>query len=459
MTRAHSKYMIIGNSVAAIGAVEAIRQIDLNGSIMIISDEIFPAYSRPLISQYVTGEKDLDGLLYRPRDFYQRMKVETLLGVRATGIDYSNKIVSTSTGEEISYGKLLLATGARPGVPPIKGLGLPGVFTFTTLLDAMKIRDYLPKVKEIVIIGGGLIGLQAAEALARLNRKVTVVEFMPRILSPVLDQTGADMVMNLFARNGVEILTGKAASEIIPDTDGSADGSTDGSAGAVVLKDGTSLPCDMVIIATGVVPRLELARSEAGNSHGCPETGRGILVNDAMETTVPGVYAAGDAALGKDLLSGAARPLPIWPNAYLQGRVAGLNMAGRHSSFRGGLAMNAIHFFGLPVVSAGIFDAPEKDESGAEWEMVSELKREKGFYRKIVLRGNKAVGMIGIGDGVERAGVIVGCIANQIDCKSFKIDLLRNPGISLFPGSIRQGMTFGRIGNEWWRSREEAGVV
>ncbi|HHY47903.1 MAG TPA: NAD(P)/FAD-dependent oxidoreductase [Firmicutes bacterium] len=445
-----TEYLIVGNSVAAIGAIEAIRELDSGGSIVLISDEGFPVYSRPLISQYLTGERDLDGILYRSRDFYRRMNVNAILGVRVTGVDYPARVVSTASGDEIHYKKLLLATGARPALPPISGIDLPGVFTFTTLADAIQIREYLPRVRDVVIVGGGLIGLQAAEALARLDLKVSVVEFMPRILSPVLDQAASDIVASLFSQNGVDILTSKAASEIVA---GPA-----GSAGAVVLKDGTALPCDMVIVATGVSPRIDLAKPDAGDSCSHPATGRGIFVNGRMETTMPGVYAAGDVAIGMDLLTGAARAIPIWPNAYLQGRIAGLNMAGKPTAFRGGLAMNAFHFFGLPAVSAGIFDPPKESEPGTKWEILYELKPDMRFYRKLVLRDNKVVGMIGIGAGVERAGVIVGCMANQINCESFKVGLLRDPGIGLFPGPIRRGMILGQVGAGWWRS-EEAGAV
>lgn len=506
--RFSAKYVIIGGSVAAVGAIEALRAEDPGSPLALVTEDRVSPYSRPLISHYLTGERDLDGIRYRPPDFYSRLGVKTFLQTRATRVDFPDHCVHAEgpAGEayEITYEKLLLATGSRPVRPPIQGLEAQGVFSFTSLEDAEAIRAFLPRVKAVVVIGGGLIGLQAAEALSNLGRQVAVVEFQPRILSPVLDAVASGYVEQAFAAHGVRILTSAAAQRVLVDSAGSVAG--------VALKDGQVLPCQMVIVAAGVTPRTELAGAGFAPAP-APGAPRAIGVDERMQVQADlqasggaAVYAAGDAALGPDLLSGAARPLPIWPNAYLQGRVAGLNMAGRPTRFRGGLSMNSSHFFGLPVVSAGLFDVPEGADP-QEWEVLTlsadgtppaaarpghaprvgtsssfavrpgarpgraaarsgagpghpQVPVASGagpFYRKIILRHGRIVGLVAVGAGIDRAGVLVGAMANGVDCSRCKEDLLRNPGIAALPEQVAAAMRTGRFGSHWWMAgdREE----
>ncbi|NPV53018.1 MAG: FAD-dependent oxidoreductase [Firmicutes bacterium] len=417
----HYKYAIIGNSVAAVGAIEAIRKVDSEGTIAVFSEEATPPYSRPLISLCLTGERNGEEILYRSPDFYEKMKVDAFLGCRVERIEpkssrllvlpvkdpggssagsHLESSINTS-GWLVSYDRLLIATGGKPFIPPVPGAdaGFENVFTFTTLEDARKIRSEFdaiararraeiggPARPRAVVIGGGLIGLQAAEALVKLGAHVTVVELMDRLLAPALDAAGAAMVESVFKDHGVEIIKGASAREIREGTGaeeafGERSGRRAGSviitykkaaagqadisrveasrAGAGRMGAGQTgagheleLECDLVVIATGVVPRKELA-VDAGLA-----VNKGILVEHRMETSIPGIFAAGDVAEGPDLLLGGRRPIPIWPNAYLQGRTAGFNMAGREDVTMSGFAMNAAHFFGFSIVSAGIFDPP-----------------------------------------------------------------------------------------------------
>lgn len=418
-------YVIVGSSVAAVAAVEAIRGVDGTGSVLVLGEEKVAAYSRPLISHHFAGKRDVVDMIYPRPGFWDKMGTTVRIGTRVVSCDLKRKTVTTDKGDDIGYGVLLLATGSRPGVPPIEeGLELDGVFTLTNLEDSQNIKEYLPRVRRVCVIGGGLIGLQAAEALIELGRQVTVVEFMERILGRVFDDVASSVVEELFREHGAEIMTRASARRIVPSQSGPA------RVGEVVLQDGTRIPADMVIVATGVAPRKELADA-AGI-----ETNVGILVDRFMRTSALDVFAAGDVAEGHDLLTGTRRAIPLWPNAYLQGRIAGLNMAGRQTTFPGGVAMNAAHFFGFPAVSAGIFD-PSAD---AEYDVLQEYRPEKKTYRKLVTRNGCPVGFIFTGDAVDRSGVILGLIRARVGISDCKEELFKCPGLAALPEPLRREM-------------------
>lgn len=400
-------YLIVGNSVAAVAAVEAIREVDRSGSLAVVGEEPHPAYSRPAISYLLTGEKTAEQLAYRDSDFYRRMAVELLAPRRAVAVDPAHRRVTLEDGARLDYGKLLLATGGRRVTPPIAGADRPGVFGFISIADVAALKEHIERhqARRAVVVGGGLIGLQAAEALLRIGLTVTVVELMDRLLALNLDRRASATVEELFRSHGVELFLGAAAKEFQPRPG-------EERVGAVVLAGGEELPCDLVVLAAGVAPRAELAR-EAGI-----RVVKGIAVDQHMATSAPDVYAAGDVAEAYDFLEERARPIPIWPNAYHEGRTAGLNMAGRERRYRGEMAMNALHFFGTPAISVGQYDPPEE---GYE---VRELAGE-GFYRRLVFKGEMLVGLVCVGDAVDRCGIATGCIRDRIPLsEEFKEKLL-----------------------------------
>ena len=171
-------YVIIGNSAAAVGAIERIRKNDRSGKITVISDEVHTCYSRPLITYYLADKVKNAGMCYRDKSFYAKNKVKTLLGKKVVSISTSRKKVELDDGKDISYDKLLITTGGKPFVPPIKGADKENVFTFTIFDDAIALKKLVPKIKRAVVIGGGFIGLKTAEALAEVGVKVTIVELM-----------------------------------------------------------------------------------------------------------------------------------------------------------------------------------------------------------------------------------------------------------------------------------------
>ncbi len=409
-----AKYLIIGNSAGGIGAAEAIREADKQGSIMMVSDEPYPAYSRPLISEHLAEGCSLERMRYRPADFYERNLISTILGQKAVNLDLTERTLTLNSGSTISWQKLLLATGGLPIVPPIKGAERKGIFTFTTLDDAKAIDRYLDETDRVMVIGGGLIGVSVTEALVKRGAKVTIVEMKDRVLNTILDEEVSALEDSVLRQAGVDIITGHVVSEI---------NGRRKEVHGVTLDDGARIPCRMVVIAIGVRPRTDLV-----NGTGI-KVNRGIVVDRHMATSHPDVYACGDVAEAFDITWGECRLTPIWPNAYIGGRTAGFNMAGRSTEYPGGMAMNSLKYFGLNVVSAGMVMPP--DES---YEVLTSSK--DGAYRKVILKDGVVVGLIFAGD-IEKAGIIRNLIKNQINVAEFKQALVAGDfGLASLPGEL-----------------------
>jgi len=418
-----TKYLIVGNSVGAVGAVEAIRRIDRSGSLTVLSDEPHFTYSRPMIAEYLAGECSLDRMHYRPPDFYEANRVQALLGRKAVGIDFQAKLVELDDGRKITWRKLLLATGGTPIVPKMDGVDRENVFTFTTIADAEKMKRSLPAGATVVVIGGGLIGMSVTQALVKYGAKVIVVELMDRVIGTMLDTEGSRLAEEQVRAAGVHLVTGQTVSRII----GRAGDDT--RVGGVILQDGRSISCDAVVVAIGVVPRTELVKDSP------VAVNRGIIVDRRMQTSVRDVYACGDVAEAFDFVQKADRVIPVWPNAYIGGRVAGQNMAGARAKYPGGTVMNSINCFGLSVASAGLVDPG--DTEGYE---ILSTPATAASYRKIVLRKGRVVGMIFLGD-IERSGVVFGLMKDGVKVSSFKEALLRRDfGLNALPEELRREM-------------------
>ena len=402
MSEKQTKYLIIGNSAGGIGATEAIREIDGAGSITIVSEEAYPTYSRPLIAEYLAKRCPLERMDYRPVDFYERNNIRTILGKKAVKLVPDKHLIELNSGEQIHWEKLLLATGGVPIVPPMRGVNTKGVFSFIKLDDVRAIDQYLAGKAQAVVIGGGLIGVSVTEALVKRGVKVTIVEMKERLLNVMLDETASALEEATLRQAGVDIITGQTVAEINGD-------SADAVAG-VTLDDGQKISCDLVVVAIGVRPRTELAAG-AGL-----KVNRGIVVDRQMATSAPDVYACGDAAEAYDFVWNDYRPTPILPNAYLGGRVAGFNMAGKPTEYPGGTAMNSLKYFGLNIVSAGLVNPPDPS-----FEVLS--YNQNGDYRKLVLKDGRVVGMVFAGD-IEKAGIVFSLMKNRVDVSHFKPSLV-----------------------------------
>lgn len=412
------EYVIVGNSAAAIGAIEGIRSIDGSGKITLFSDEPYHTYSRPLISYYLYGKVSADKMYYRPLDYYEKYKVNARLQTRVGSLLLPEKEIALDSGEKVHYDKLILATGGKPIVPPMPGRELDGVTTFLKWDDVKALENTLYPGIRTVVIGAGLIGIKAAEALIKRGAEVKVVELANRVLSAILDEAAAGMVQDNLEKQGIRFFLNNTVAEIL---------GQEGKVCGIRLQDGTEETCDRVIIAIGVSPNHELAKGTD------IEINRGIIVNEQLATNIADVYAAGDVAEGYDTLYRQRRVLPILPNAYKQGFTAGLNMAGGNESYRGGFAMNSIGFFDLPMITAGIVK-PE----GEEFTELIQADKAKNYYKKIVLRAGKIVGFIALNQ-VDRAGILTGLMDKEVDVSPFQNDLFKEDfGYVYFPKKYRQ---------------------
>ncbi len=420
------KYVVVGASAASMGAVEAIREVDPVGTITVISEETTPAYSRPMISDLVSGKATVQKMKCRSDEFWKTNEVQLLTGKKAVALDLTRKTVMLEDGEKLPYEKLLLATGGAPFVPKMEGSDKEGIFTFTTMKDAERLVAKIDsaKAKSAVVIGAGLIGISVTEALVKRGLKVTVVELQEKILSLLLDPKGSDLVEGVIQKAGVNIITGQSVQKIIGKPD------NDDLVGGVILTRGERVPCDLVIVAIGVIPRIELAAGTA------LKTNRGIIVDNHMETNIPEVYASGDVAEAYDFIINQNRLLPLWPLAVLEGQIAGYNMAGKRTTYIGGTNMSSLKYFGIPIVSIGL--ANPKDDSALE--VLVKYHAECMVYKKIVLRNNVIVGLTLI-NAIESAGILFHLMKEGVNIKKIKSQLLSdNFGLATLPVSLQRKM-------------------
>ena len=419
-----TKYVIIGGSAGGIGAIEAIREEDKKGIITVISEEEIPQYSRPMISEYVSREATIDEMKYRDDQFWKNNNVKILRRVSAKEIDFTKKQVTIDNGNKIDYDKLLIATGGKPFVPRMEGGEKKGIFTFTELSSAENIESKVGQSKNVVVIGGGLIGVSVSEALVKRGINVTLVELKDYILNLILDKTASELTETVITKAGVTIITGQTVQRIL----GRKDDPT--TVGGVVMTDNTEIPCDMVIVAIGVIPRTELVKDTP------LKINRGIIVDRFMQTSIPDVFACGDVAEAYDFLIDKSRLLPLWPLAYLGGRIAGFNMTGKKVEYEGGTIMSSLKYFELPIIAVGNINP----ESMIDYEELIYLKPEKTIYKKILLKNNVIVGFIFLGE-IEKAGILFRLLKNHVDVAEIKDNLLSEDfGIVTLPQNVRQEM-------------------
>jgi NAD(P)H-nitrite reductase large subunit len=394
------RYVIIGNSYAGVGAVEGIRELDEEGEITVISDEPYLAYARPLISYALCGRVPPRNMYYRRPSFYKNNKVKLILGRKAVQIDIARRRISLEDGEAIAYDKLLISAGGEPFVPPIKGIDAHNIFSFTKWDDAKRIRRCVRGKGRAVVYGGGLIGLKAAEGLNELGLGVTIVA-RRRMLAAVLDEVTGGMLERQLRNNGITLRTGRTVNEVLPDGKGDVRG--------IVLDNGRRLKCEILILAVGTRPKTELAE-KAGI-----RINKGIMVDRRMMTSVSDIYAAGDVTEAYDALRNEDSVIAIVPLAYEQGRVAGCNMAGGHRLYSGGIGMNSITVYRLPIMSMGSAN------------QVSDAREVRAFrngkvYRKLVFEGNRLVGAVLVGE-IDYAGILTRFIRARTDITQIKKEL------------------------------------
>ena len=391
-SRIRQRHLIIGNSAAALNAVKAIRENNPTDQITLVSAEKHYAYSPVLLPYYVSKKIKRSALFLADQRFYKQNGIELVLGNPATKVDPQNQQVHLASNDILEYDNLLIATGSSPKALRIPGENLAGVFTLKTVDDADKIVKAAAGMEEVVIIGGGLIGLQAANALYTAGRNIRIVIGSKQPLSRNVDPSCAENVCQGIRECGMTILFETYAESIEKAK----------SKLSVSLSTGQNLAADAVIIGKGVSANMQLvAESDIAVNHG-------IIVDETMRTNVPNVFAAGDVAEGLNLITGQRQVIATWPNACSQGRTAGINMAGGMDKNEG-LSSNICGFLGSAIASVGITNP----ENGDFDEVVAD-EPAKGRYRKLVWnKSDELVGAVLMGK-VADIGVISSLIRNRV---------------------------------------------
>jgi len=407
------QYVIIGNSAAAVGAIEGIRKNDKEGNIIVLSKEKHHTYSRPLISYLLLGKTDLERMVYRPKTFYKENNCEVLLGETVRSIDIKKKIVHTESDKAILYDEVLVATGSTPFVPPMQGLEkVEKKFCFGCLDDALLLEKELGKDKKVLIVGAGLIGLKCAEGIYAKVESITVLDLAPKVLSSILDEEASKKMQAHLEKKGLHFILGDSVKEF---TEKEA-----------ILVSGKIVPYDIVVTAVGVRANTQLVNECGGTCN------RGIVINNKCETSIKNIYAAGDCAEAIDVVSGEQKVMALLPNAYMQGLCAGENMAGGTEDFSGAMLMNSIGLMGLHIMTAGIYDGEVYEEN------------KEDSYKKLFYKENRLVGFILLGD-IEKVGIYTALIRNKTPLDTIDFGLIcKNPSLMAFSREDRAD----RLGGE-----------
>ena len=377
------RYVIVGSGPAGISAAEEIRKTDPAGPITMITADPHPAYSPVMLTYWMSGHYPKERLFFREMGSWAKdHRVDLHCGEQVKAIDVRRQTVTLSLGEEITYDRLLIASGAVPLIPPIPGIRAKGVCTFRTLADAEEILTSRRDLKQVCIMGGGFIGIKLACHLQERGLAVLVVEKEPRLASRIFDQRASDIVKEQLRKHGISVETGTGIVEI---------SNRDGWVSGVRLEDGRIFPAQILVVTVGVRPNTSFIGAPIASAKG------GIPVDERMETPVPHVYAAGDVATTRDSITSSPFSNAVWPAATRQGKVAGANMAGGRRQYIHNFSLNALNLYGLPVASAG----HSLDPKGDDTRVFQEEKENE--YRKIILRSGVLIGFILIGD-TSRAG-------------------------------------------------------
>lgn len=380
------KYVIVGNGIAGLSAAKEIRNIDKEGNITIITSEEYLTYYRVKLSHYISKSFDDDELLVNKKSWYDENNVEVILGKIVEKIDTEKKQVKLDDGKIVEYDKLLLANGSRPFVPPIGGKFKDGVFALRTLKDLRHIKKYFELCEDVTVIGGGLLGLEAAWAIKELGKKVNVVEFFPYLLPRQLDKELADIVSQKLNDNGLNLYFDAAAEDILGET----------KAEGLKLKDGRKIETDAILVSAGIRPNIDLVR-------GTPiEFDKGVKVDKYLRTNIEDVYAAGDIAEVNGMVLG------LWTAANDQGKIAGANMAGNNKEYKMAQPFTTLSIGDISLFSVGNI----KDFTDV-------LRYDDGdnSYR-LYLTDNKLTGSILLGD-ISRMSKVRKAVNDNMDISEY----------------------------------------
>lgn len=384
------KYVVVGASASGINCARKLREIDKECEIILVSKDEY-VYSRCILHHYLDGRREIEKLDFTPDNFFKLYKINWLKGIEVTGIDAKEKLLKLSNGEDLSYDKVLLAAGASSFLPPIENLRTANnVIGLRNLDDAIRIKEIAPKVKNIAILGAGLVGVDALAGLLDYDAKLTMVEMGDRILPLQLDHYAAEVYQKRLKEEGVDFKFGVRAEKILVDDNNNPT--------AILLNTGEEVPCELIIACTGVRANVGFLQDSGIE---CDKFG--LIINEKGETNVKDVYGAGDIT-GRN---------PIWPTAVKEGLIAAKNMTGIESymeDFFG--SKNTMNFCGVATMSLGMVLKP--DDSYEE-----ETQIRGKDYKKVIHKNGIIYGAIVQGD-LSYVGVLTQLIKDKINIKRVK---------------------------------------
>lgn len=402
------RYVVIGAGPAGVVAVETLRSQDPEGEIFLIGDEPEPAYSRMAIPYLLAGQIEESGTYLRhDPNHFKGLDIRLIPG-RVKRVDSGTGRVILEQGGEVEYDRLLLASGSRPVSPPIAGLDQPGIHHCWTLADARNIAEHAVNGARVVLMGAGFIGCIIMESLVRRGVELTVVEMGDRMVPRMMDQVAGNLIKQWCIDKGIDVRT---ATRVL-----SVEKQATGGTRFLLQCEGAAEPlqADLIVVATGVGPAIGYLEGSG------LETATGVLVDERLQTSVAGVYAAGDLCEGFDWSTGERAVNAIQPAAVESGRIAALNMSGEETLYQGGLGMNILDTLGLISTSYGQWMGVEGGDSA------SLLDREGFRYIKLQFQDDRLVGAITLGM-TEQVGVLRGLIQSRVRLGPWKQRLLDDP--------------------------------
>lgn len=408
-----TKYLIVGAGHAGLEALRAIRSKDNEGSVVMIASDMSLPYSPTVLPYVASGEITAQQAFLCDEAYFKENSVRFLPGEFLQELDPEGCLASLNSGLRLHYQKLLLATGSKPVIPLIDGLARVPYKLLLTLQDAKNLYKAKSQSRRALILGGGTIGMRVAENLACEGISVTVVELQAKVLSDYFDHEAATLIEDLFARNGVSIISRQRVVSI----------SCQNNVYEITLEDSRRLQADLLLICTGSQPTIDYIAGTA------IALDRGILVDERLRTNIDNIWAAGGCIQAHNFLNRKQNLHHTLFDAIEQGRIAGMNMAGiqRGKPYRGGMPLYSCEFFDCPVVSVG-----DTDETGCEIHHLSDGRIRR--YLKILLRNNHLVGMFAIGLQVD-GSVMREFILRNIDLGSSKKQFL-DRGRALFSAAL-----------------------
>jgi len=392
------RVIIVGNGLAGIISAKTLRELDKKVEIEVFAEEKYHYYPRPNLIEFLAGTVPFERMFAFPQEWYREQNINIHLGKQVTSIFPDTQEIEVEGGKKEKYESLLLANGSSSFIPPFKGTDKKGVFALRNLDDAFELLEYLENNKRVIVIGGGLLGLETARALKSRGARVEVVEFFDRLLPRQLDIQGASLLKAQIENMGIKVHLGLATEEVLGQDE----------VRGLRFKGEKEMETDMAVVAAGVKPNIRIAK-EAGL-----ETDRGLVVGDYLQTSNPKIFAAGD------VIQHIGKVYGIIPASFNQARIVASNILGKKEKYEGTVPSNTLKVVGLDLTSVGLVNPEE-----GTFEEFRKEKKGEGIYKKVVIQKGVVVGAIWMGTkkGVSEISRI---ISQKINVEKHKISLLED---------------------------------